>query len=583
MRRFICILAIFSLAVNASARSVYNLNAGWTFFTEEATHTDGAAVVNLPHTWNATATKGYFRGEGNYLKSIDIPSDWNGKRVFLRAHGAASVADVFVGGRHISTHLGGSSAFTVELTDYLTFGQSNSLRIIVSNAPRLDILPTAGEENVYGGLFRDVELIVCEPISVSPSVNGGDGIFVSTTRLDSVLVEGTVRLTLLDTPKDAPKDTPKNARVRLRILDSGGHVAFDATVAANTTEIPFSISSPHLWQGTADPHLYNIEVTLSKGDDDAVTDYISIQYGFRTVAIDPANNLTLNGQPIKIHGVIVHRDRAMVGTALTPFQIEEDIALIQELGANAVRVFGGQHAPYFYELCDRAGLLVWNDLPFLGATYPIDIDFIDTEIFKANGKQQLIEMISQLRNHPCIVAWGLFSGVSGRWGDPVPWIRELNDLAHQLDSQRLTAGSSNQDGEINFITDLISFELSFGWRSGMPDGVTLWLEQLRSGWSHLRAGISYGAGGSIFHQSERLERPDPDGFSHPENWQTFVHSEYLRLAVDAPGLWGVFVGNMFDFGAARSPVSPIDDRGLVTFDRKYRKGAFYLYKEAWAK
>jgi beta-galactosidase len=189
--------------------------------------------------------------------------------------------------------------------------------------------------------------------------------------------------------------------------------------------------------------------------------------------------------------------------------------------------------------------------------------------------------------------WGIFSNVSARTDDPVPYIRELNTLARSLDRGRLTAASSVQDGDINFITDIVSFDLSLGWSSGFPDEVVPWLSQLRSGWPDLRAGLSYSAGASIFDQSEQLERPSPTSNFHPEGWQTFFHEEYVRNAVDAQGMWGVFVGEMFDSGAAKSAfgalaVSPtasttgaINDHGLVTFDRKDRKDAFWLYKACW--
>ncbi len=682
IRCIVFVAFLFGGVVSASARDVYDLGTGWTFFFGTQVHTDNAPTVNLPHTWNATFAETFFRGDGNYLKTIDVPASWTGRRVFLRIGGAATVADVFANSRHAATHAGGSSAFTVELTDYLRVGAKNMLRIVVNNSPRLDVMPTAGEENVYGGLFRGAELIVCEPLSVSPTVDGTDGIRVETATITREKAEGVVRLRLLGagsaisagagvgagfvtgaavatgaaTGAAAAITTAARANAAtvgttvaagsatgagtgamtgavtgaaagavtgatvttgtatgavagaatatgtgtslasVRILDAGGEVVANesAVISHDTNElsIPFSIPDPHLWHGVADPHLYNVEVKLTRPDG-STADSLMVRTGFRTVAVSDDNKLLLNGVPVRVRGVIVHRDWAMVGTALGGFQIEEDVALIREMGANAVRVAGGQHDPYFYDLCDAAGLMVWSDLPFTGAAYPTDIDFVDTQAFRSNGKEQLTEMIGQLAHHPSVVVWGLFSNVSTTAGDdPVPYIRELNELAHSLDNQRLTGGSSVQNGDINTITDLVSFDLPFGWESGPPDGVAPWLTELSRNWGHLRAGISYGAPGSIFERSERLQKPDIDSGRHPENWQTFVHKEYLRLAVDAPQLWGVFVGNMFDFGSAKAPRNgltggsgggfSIDERGRVTFDRKYRKAAFRLYKSAWA-
>ncbi len=699
----VVVLSVLSFAATpASARETYNISSGWTFFTSDASSTDDAPIVNLPHIQTTTGTV-------NYLKDIDIPTSWEGRRVFLRIGGASRTADIFVGGIHTATHPGSGSSFTVEITPHLRWGAPASVRIVVNSSPSLDVLPTAGGEKIYGGIFRGVELIVCEPFSISPtallpasspqtstaggrntlevtttpgtpnkgsstptaggrntlevqatpgtpnkgsstptaggsntlevqatpgtpnkgsstptlrSCEGNDGLWITTDRLTAERAEGRVRLALLlpasptlsgatpaattspatTSPAASPATTPPaGATARIRITDAEGNTVARNTlpVTSSTLEIPFTVSTPRLWQGTADPYLYNVEVTLT-GSDGIRTDSLAIQTGFRKVGIDADNNLTLNGIPTKIHGVTLSRDRMLVGTALTPFQIEEDIDFIREMGANAVRVVGGPHSDYFYRLCNEAGLLVWNDGPFTGAAYPTDIDFVDTEAFRTSGRTQFREMISGLYNHPSVVAWGIFSNVSMRTGDPVPYIRELNALAHNLDPQRLTAAGSVQDGDMNFITDLVSFDLALGWESGLPDGVVPWLRQLRRGWPDLRAGISFGAGASIFHQSERLERPSSTDSYHPEGWQTFFHEQYIRNAVDAPGLWGVFVVSMFDSGAAKasskatgvtsaasptgfpgSDIGAIDDRGLVTFDRKDRKDAFWLYKAIW--
>lgn len=586
MRKFIAILAFAGLCGSLSARSVHNINAQWTFFTGNDTDTGNSSVIYLPHTWNSDVTAGsaYYRGEGNYVKDVDIPFSWRGKRIFLRIGGAATVTDIIVNGRHAGGHYGGNSAFAVEITDKLRYGSPNKFRIIVNNSPRLDVLPTAGEENVYGGIFRNVELIVTEPLAVSPA-DGSDGVYVTTSKLSADKAEGTVRLDLLGMTQ-----VPSNARARIRFTDENNKIVAQNSLAidnlgreTNSIALPFTISRPRMWQGLEDPYLYNVVVTLTWGDD-LISDSLNIRTGIRTVGVDKNRNFTLNGKPYKLRGVVAHRDRMIVGTAVTPFQTDEDVNLIREMGANAVRVAGGQHNDYFYTLCDENGLLVWNDMPFTGAVYPTDLDFIDTERFRANGEQQLTEMISQLYNHPSVVMWGLFSDVSIRGDDPVPYVRRLNELAHTLDPGRLTVASSTQDGEINFITDLILFNQSFGWSHGVPSDISVWMEQMRRNWPELPAGLSYSAGGSIFHQSENLAKPVVMSNHHPENWQTFFHEEYMKHAVDAPQFWGVFVGNMFDFGAARRTWGDgkgTNDHGLVTFDRKDRKDAYYVYKANW--
>jgi beta-galactosidase len=594
MKRFIifigAVLVLLFATGEAVAREVYNIGSGWTFFTADQPSTDGAALVNLPHSQPST-------GIANYLKTIDIPSAWEGRRVFLRIGGAGRVTDIFVDGAHSATHRGGNSSFTVEITDRVKWGSPAAVRIVTGSAPSFDVMPTAGGEKIYGGIFRDVELIVCDYLAISPAASidapstegdktceGGDGVWITTDRLTEDRAQGRVRLSLL-----TPQQIPAGSYARVRFSDGEGHLVAQNSVPVTTSEmeIPFTLSEPHLWQGVDDPYLYDLEVSL-RTPENIATDSLIVQTGFRTVGIDKDNNFTLNGKPLKIHGVILPRDRSVVGMALTPFQIEEDVDFILEMGANAVRVTGGQHSDYFYQLCDEAGLVVWNDGPFTGAAYPTDIDFVDTRAFRQNGLRQMTEMVSELYNHPSVAIWGISSNISSRGEAPKRYIENLNRVVHSLDAGRLTASSSVSDGDVNKITDMVSFDLSLGWQSGLPDAVVPWLEQLRTGWPELRAGISYSAGASILHQSELLERPTPESDFHPEGWQTFFHEEYLRHAVDAEGLWGVFVGNMFDSGAAKlsgsvtaSADGGIDDRGLVTFDRKDRKDAFWLYRAAW--
>lgn len=198
----------------------------------------------------------------------------------------------------------------------------------------------------------------------------------------------------------------------------------------------------------------------------------------------------------------------------------------------------------------------------------------------------MMEVMRQQFNHPSVFLWGLFSELSMRSDNPTDFIVELNGDVKREDPSRLTVATSNEDGEINFITDLIVWNHHFGWKEGLPADIAIWLEQLHKNWSKLRSGLSYGAGASIYHQPDSLCRPDYNGNWHPERWQTHLHEEYFRLAQSDSLLWGCFVANLFDYGAAgRSwgEGNGLNDYGLVTFDRKYCKDAYYLYKANWYK
>ena len=579
------ILWLLLLSIQASGREVFNINRGWKFFSNSEVTSDAATTVNLPHTWNRDALGGkrdYFRGIGNYLKHINIPEEWRGRRVFLKCYGANSVATVLINSRHAGEHRGGYTSFTYEITDYLNFGRDNLFWIIVNNSPQSDVLPTAGDANSYGGLFRDVELIVTGEEIVSVTDYATDGIYVAQKRVsrDQVEAEASVKVV-------GVRDEVVMAELAV-FTDEMDTVAHgDARVKLNgrmpsTAHIPFSIGNPVLWDGVNNPFLYNVGVKILK--DDVVTDSVVVKTGFRYFSVDPQQGFMLNGIPYPIKGAVVHQDRALMGTAIVPYQVKEDFDLIRGMGVNMVRVADVVHNPEFYELCDKYGILVWSDFPLVGAAYLTDKGFLDTQAFCDNGKQQALEIIRQQYNHPSVVMWGIFSKLSMRGDNPSDYIVELNSLAKREDPSRLTVATSNEDGDINFITDLVVWSHFFGWREGLPEDINIWRNQFRANWKDMLSGVTYEAGGSIFHQEDSLYRPSFRGNWHPERWQTHLHEVYFNSLKGDSLFWGLFVSNMFDYGAAGHAWGEgkgINDYGMVTFDRKYCKDAYYFYKANW--
>ena len=585
MKKYIIAILVFMASLPLAGREVYNINGGWKFFNGRATSSDGAQVVSLPHTWNSDATAGndfYYRGTGNYLKDIEVPSAWSDRRVFIKGYGANSVATVFVNGRLAGEHRGGYTAFCFEITALLRPGAKNYFRVVVNNSAQLDVLPTAGDMNVYGGLFRDVELIVTGKDVISLTDNASDGVYVKQKKVSwqRVEAEASVRIA-------GSRDAHVQAQVAV-VSSQGDTVAVNSVrvkMAAGQTvaaAVPFAFDNPRLWNGREDPHMYRVTVAVMDGKTEL--DKVTVPAGFRFFSADPAKGFSLNGEAYPLRGVIVHQDRPLVANVLTAGQIEEDMALIVGMGANAVRTEGVAHHPYFYELCDREGILVWSDFPLMGEAYLTDKDFVNTASFRANGLAQATDIVRQQYNHPSVVMWGVFSNVHMRDDDPTAYIRELNAFAKREDPSRLTAASSNSDGEINFITDLVCWDHHFGWREGRPSDINVWKRQFRSNWAQLRSAVSYGGGASIYHQGPARTRPAWDGNWHPEQWQTHLHETYYANLNDDAMFWGVFVSNMFDYGAVGRDWGDnkgVNDMGMVTYDRKDCKDAYYFYKANW--
>ena len=572
MRKFLISLALLvGVVLSGSAREIYLLNNGWQFFYMEENSSDNAREVAIPHTWNLDAFVGngaYRQTSANYERDLFIPSEWQGKRIFVRFHGVQSVADVFVNGRHVGDHYGGYTAFTFEITDKVSFGGNNSLLVAVSNTYRNDVLPTSAEENVYGGIYRDVELIVTDKAAVSPLYYGTDGIMVHQTEVAKERVSGHVDIALL-----GRKDSQHNVTVDFVAPD--GYVSWTKSMKAkidgNLLSVPFAIDNAELWS-LGSPSLYTVRVTVD-------SDVAEVKTGFRKIEVTADKKFTINGRRVRVHGVVLGHDRMPKGNALTSVDIDSDIALIRDMGANAVRSVMGPHSQHLYEEFDRLGMVAWIDFPFARAPFLSDIAYYSTARFEENGLQQLHEIVLQNINHPSVAMWGVFSLLRGNAKPQMDYIRKLNATAKKLDATRPTVAISNQDGDINFITDLIVWQQSVGWNSGETSDLDIWQSALRTNWNHLRQAVCYGESTNAVRYGDAAATKASFNIAEAQIRQLNFHEEYSRL-IDEELFWGVWLNSMFDMGSSRY-VRGVRNSGVVAGDHRSCKDTYYLYKSQW--
>lgn len=600
MKKQLLTLVTITLSVICSyaQREVINFNDNWKFSLGLEVQRDKAVNINLPHTYNLDALAGkidYYRGAASYVKMFDVTKDWiQNKQIYIKCKGINHTATLFVNSKYIETHKGGYTAFTVNITPYLTEGK-NSIWIRTTNALDLNVAPLVGDFNFYGGIYRDVELIVTPKTNIAPNYWGSNGVFISTPEVSKQKALVNVKAII-----SSAKQTTAN--VQFTVYDHLNNVIGTNTSKYklsphNTQEAiaDFTITSPILWQATENPYLYKtvVKITEEKEEDeldhetnlpDSVIQYFALRY----FEVNNDNQFMLNGIPTQIKGVCKHQDFAGLGNAIHKLNHIEDMRWIKEIGANAVRLSHYPFDPYFLELCDKEGIMVWSEIPLVGPGGFRDKGFVASPEFRENSIVQLKEMIRQLYNHPSIIWWGLFNELTQRGDDPVNLIKELNTIAKEEDPQRLTVAASNQDGSLNFITDLIGFNQYMGWYGGEPGDIEKWGKRLRSEWPHLKVGISeYGAGASIYqHQDDITLQPVPNSYFHPEGYQSYYHEKYWRTINDGKYFWGTFIWNLFDFAAAHrteGDTPGMNDKGLVTFDRKIAKDAFYFYKANWNK
>lgn len=584
--------ALFAMAVSMQTlaqRENILINQDWNFRFSHQVDKNSSRRVDLPHTWNAqdalSGKPDYKRGIGNYDKKLFIRSEWKGKRLFLRFEGANCVSNVFINGKQIGEHRGGYGAFIFEITDKVNYGKDNTVLVRVNNGEQLDVMPLVGDFNFYGGIYRDVHLLVTEDICISPLDYASPGVYLFQQHVGEKQAAVLARINLSN-----GTEHPRQATLRIQVKE-GDKVVYQAdkkvTVAPHTSvqpeEMSFTLLNPRLWNGREDPFMYQTVITLVK--DGKEIDKVEQPLGLRYYATDADRGFFLNGKHLPLHGVCRHQEWAEVGNALRPMHHEEDTRLMLEMGVNAIRLAHYPQATYMYDLMDRNGIVTWAEIPFVGPGGYADKGFVDQPSFRENGKEQLKEMIRQHFNHPSICFWGLFNELKENGDNPLEYIKELNVLAHQEDPTRPTTSASNQGGAINFITDNIAWNRYDGWYGATPATLASWLDKTHQAHPEIKIAISeYGAGASIYHQQDSLVQTSPGSWWHPENWQTEYHIQNWKIISERPYVWGSFVWNMFDFGAAHRTEGDrpgINDKGLVTHDRKVKKDAFYFYKANW--
>lgn len=584
--------ALFAMAVSMQTlaqRENILINQDWNFRFSHQVDKNSSRRVDLPHTWNAqdalSGKPDYKRGIGNYDKKLFIRSEWKGKRLFLRFEGANCVSNVFINGKQIGEHRGGYGAFIFEITDKVNYGKDNTVLVRVNNGEQLDVMPLVGDFNFYGGIYRDVHLLVTEDICISPLDYASPGVYLVQQQVDKKQAGILARINLSNGTEHS-----RQATLKLQVKE-GDKVVYQAdknvTVAPHTKvqseEMSFTLPNPHLWNGTEDPFMYQTVITLMK--DGKEIDKVEQPLGLRYYTTDANQGFFLNGKHLPLHGVCRHQEWAEVGNALHPMHHEEDTRLMLEMGVNAIRLAHYPQAAYMYDLMDRNGIVTWAEIPFVGPGGYADKGFVDQPSFRENGKEQLKEMVRQHFNHPSICFWGLFNELKENGDNPLEYIKELNVLAHQEDPTRPTTSASNQGGAINFITDNIAWNRYDGWYGATPATLASWLDKTHQSHPQIKIAISeYGAGASIYHQQDSLVQTSSGSWWHPENWQTEYHIQNWKIISERPYVWGSFVWNMFDFGAAHRTEGDrpgINDKGLVTHNRKVKKDAFYFYKANW--
>lgn len=550
----------------------FTWNENWKFTKDAVTVSDKTTsagnweTLDLPHTWNGDdgqdGGSDYYRGTCYYAKNLSKAEVAEGKEVYIEFEAANSSAELFVNGESVAKHDGGYSTWRANITPYLK--DENEIVVAVDNAPNDYVYPQNADFTFYGGLYRKVSLILVDEtrfdldyygspaIKVTPEVTGDDAKI--TTEVYLTNAGSTEELVFTITDGDTVVDT--------------------VTVSADKTEVEQTITNVHLWNGRKDPHLYTMHVELKKNG--TVVDERSTRFGCRTFKVDPEKGFFLNGEHYPLRGVSRHQDRPHIGNALTPEMHEEDAKIIYELGATTIRLAHYQHDQHFYDMCDELGFVLWAEIPYISVHMPNG---------RENTISQMKELVVQNYNHASIFFWGLSNEITMK-GAKDPDLLEnhhiLNDMVHEMDKTRLTTMAVVSMCDINDpyleIPDCISYNHYFGWYGGDTSMNGPWFDEFHKVHPNIAIGMSeYGCEALNWHTS------DPQQGDYTEEYQAYYHEELIKQLFTRPYIWSTHVWNMFDFGCDgrdEGGESGQNHKGLVTFDRKYKKDSFYAYK-AW--
>lgn len=583
------------LLADVTPRIEVNLNGDWRFIKQDipaasAKLYDDSAwnKVNLPHTYNAydgqDGGNDYFRGETWYRKRYRIPETLGGRQYYLRFEGVGHSAEVWVNGAKAGEHKGAYGAFLFDLNPFVKVARANYIAVKVSNADDTTLAPRKADWTVAGGIYRDVRLIAVDTAHVDPTDYASPGVYLTQSNVSSSSATVSARTLLRNSGAKARKFD-----VITTVLDREG-----SPVATQTTRVKLAgrsraplkqtitIDTPTLWDGVRNPYLYTVRTEL-RNTENTPLDAVTQKLGLRYFKVDPNNGLTLNGRYYDLRGVAMHQDWFSKGPAVSDANRKTDVDLAREIGSTGLRLAHYQHDDYTYQLADEYGLVVWAEVPVYAT-----VSYGALGAFTETSRQQLIELIRQNYNHPSILFWSIGNELENDAASR-DVLANLNALAKVEDPTRLTTYASKfTDRAINYMAETTGLNRYDGWYTGDVQYFGGALSEVHARQPTVAIGLSeYGVGASPFQHVNDPNPGRPENTAtnfHPEQYLNVFHEKAWSQIASRKFLWCKFVWSLTDF-ASDARWEGMDpgrvDKGLVTYDRKVKKDAFYFYKANW--
>lgn len=604
-------------SLNAAERAAIDFSPDWRFIRSDVSNAQstsfndsGWSLIDLPHTWNAAdgadgdgtpnnsnPRGNYDRGVAWYRKTLRFSKSWDARRIFIDIGAASIKGDLYVNGTLVGSHNNQASKWVEEITGLVSSKKTNVIAVKVDNTRDPSIPGYQGDWTNFGGLTRGVTVFATQRVQVNPRDMGSTGVKVTTSNVssDSATVNAEVNVRNDFTIR-------RKFTVRNSLVDAKGEVVEQASTVytlngkkSKRIRNAVTVDDPRLWKGVTDPYLYTLYSQVIM--DGQVIDTVKTPVGIRSISMD-SRGLKLNGSYYDLKGVNLHDDKAGRGTAMTRADMERDIKLIKEMGANAVRFSHMQVDQYWYDLADKNGLVVWTEIPIWRGNVSTQENHT---VFVANAVQQMRELIRQSYNHPSIVYWGVFNEVASNNSRVIDLVTQINAAAKSEDPTRFTIAAAewNYPSAENYIPDATTFNKYYGWYTDFSlsadDRLAKfgpWLESQIAAEPNKPIGMGeYGAGANINHHVDdpRDGAPpsDPNSTSfHPEEYQAYLHEKTWEAIENASKpVWATFIWQFADSAnddRLEGSQPGINDKGLMNYGRSVAKDAFYYYKSQWS-
>lgn len=564
-----------------------SINESWTFY-----HGNGAEgiTVNIPHTWNnqdaADEISGYFRGTCRYVRSVNIPEASDQRSIYLHFEGANQITRAKVNGKAVGEHIGGYSAFCFDITDAVKPGD-NLFEIEVDNSHNADVPPLSADFTFFGGIYRDLSLIITPKVHLSTTHYATSGVYIDTKDEDKKKAEVHIR-TFLSNDGTLPQTVRLIHEVfspdGIKVSSCSEKVRLEASVENFCAETSFKVSSPELWSIDT-PNVYRV-VTHLEGED--CNDTVTEHFGFRWFSFDPSEGFFLNGKHVKLIGTSRHQDFQGMGNALPDEMHERDVKMLKDMGGNFLRISHYPQDPVISSMCDRLGIVTSVEVPIVNA-------ITMTPQFHKNCLEMTSEMVWQDYNSPSVIIWAYMNEVllrppydkkdeeakKGYMAYLYSIASDIENTIRNLDPERYTMLPCHGGGQIYAEAGIISlpkilgWNIYNGWYSRNMSNLANALDKFHAAYPNQSHIISeYGAD-----VDPRLHCFDSERFDFTCEFGLKFHKHYIKDILARDWLAGAAIWNLNDFYSEgrQDAVPRINNKGITGIDREI-KDTYHLYK-----